>query len=316
MYCNVPRFDFPLIKLFRFSFPLSLGSVAGYSQTWFDRALLIAFVPLATLGIYNASLTAFSVLIGVAGAMTNMLFSAYSSIKGEPQFKSRMRDAVRLATRYSSFTLIPLAFGLLAVAKPALTLLVGESYAGDSLPLIIFSGAFAVTAFTAGLSPVLLVLEETKIAAAITAVSVAMSLVVTYILLPEWGMVGAAVARAFAIILVAALTIFVVSRKMTLQVDILRVTKNLFASTIMAIVLVAFQVVVYSKFLLPVYVLIGAVVYLILLRLLRAVDPADMSLLRGFLGPRLSLVSNVRSWVIQPKDQGALGQRSMKAWIA
>jgi O-antigen/teichoic acid export membrane protein len=299
---GVPRFDFPLTKLLRFSFPLTLGSVAGYAQTWFDRALLVAFVPLATLGIYNAALTAFGVLTGVASAVASMLYTAYSSIKGEAQFKDRMRDGVRLATRYSSFTLIPLSFGLLAVAKPALTLLVGGAYASGSLPLIIFSGAFAVTAFTAALSPVLLALEETKIAAAITAVSVAMSLVVAYVLLPEWGMVGASVARAFAIILGAVLTILVVSRKMTLQVDILAVAKNLVASAIMAIVLVAFQLMIYSKFLLPVYVLIGAIVYLVLLRLLRAVEPADLSLLRGFLGPRLSLVSTVLSWIILPKD--------------
>jgi O-antigen/teichoic acid export membrane protein len=297
-----PRFDFPLIKLFRFSFPLTFGSVAGYAQTWFDRALLVAFVPLATLGVYNAAVTAYGVLVGVAGAMASMLYSAYSSIKGETESKGRMRDAVRLATRYSSFTLIPLAFGLLAVAKPALTLLVGESYAAGSLPLIIFSAAFAVTAFTAVLSPVLLVLEETKIVAAITAVSVAMSLVVAYVLLPEWGMVGASVARAFAIILVAALTILIVSRKMTLQIDVLAVAKNLFASTVMAVVLVAFQLMIYNKFLLPVYVLIGAVMYLILLRLLRAVDPTDLSLLRGFLGPRLSPVSEMLSRVLLPKD--------------
>jgi len=128
-------------------------------------------------------------------------------------------------------------------------------------------------------------------------------LVVAYLLLPEFGMVGASVARALAIILVAALTVLVVSRKMALQVDIPAVAKNLFAGTVMAVVLVAFQVVVYSKFLLPVYVLIGAIVYLILLRLLRAVEPADLSLLRGFLGPRLSLVSNVLGWVLLPKDQ-------------
>ena len=300
---GAPRFDFPLTKLFRFSFPLTLGSVAGYAQGWFDRALLVAFVPLATLGIYNAALTAFGVVAGVAGAMASMLYSAYSSIKGETQTENRMRDAVRLATRYSSFTLIPLAFGLLAVAKPALTLLVGQSYAAGSLPLIIFSGGFAVTAFTAVLGPVLLVLEETKVAAAITAVTVAMSLVVAYVLLPEYGMVGASVARAFAIILGAALTVFVVSRKMTLQVDIVAVTKNLFASTIMAIVLVAIQLIIYSKFLLPAYVLIGAIVYLILLRLLRAVEPADLSLLRGFLGQRVSLVSDMLSWALLPKDQ-------------
>jgi O-antigen/teichoic acid export membrane protein len=148
-----------------------------------------------------------------------------------------------------------------------------------------------------------LVLEETKVAAAITAVSVAMSLAVAYVLLPEYGMAGASVARAFAMILVAALTILVVSRKMTLQVDVLAVTKNLFASTVMAVVLVAIQFIIYSKFLLPVYVLTGAFVYLILLRLLRAVEPADLSLLRGFLGPRLSLVSNILSRVLLPEDK-------------
>lgn len=297
---GVPRFDFPLVKLFRFSFPLSLAGFAGYSQTWFDRALLIEFVPLAALGIYNAALTAFGVLIGVAGAMTSMLFSAYSAIQGKTQVKARMSDAVRLATRYSSFALIPLAFGLLATAKPALTLLVGQSYGSGSLPLIIFSGVLALTAFTTAMSPVLLVLEETKVAAAITAVSVAVSLVVAYLLLPMWGIVGASVARAFATILVAALTTLMVSRKMTLQVDILAVAKNLFAGAVMAMVLVAFQLVIYSKFLLPVYVLVGAVVYLIMLRLLRAVDPADLTLLRGFLGPRLALVSKILSWVILP----------------
>ena len=305
---GVPKFDFPLIKLIRFSLPLTLVNVAGYAQTWFDRALLVAYVPLATLGIYNVSLTAFGVLVGVAGAMASMLFSAYSSLTGGTQFKRRMRDAVRLATRYASFTLIPLTLGLLAVAKPALTLLVGESYAGGSLPLIIFCAAFAVTAFTEVLNPVLLVLEETKIAAGITAVSVATSLAVAYVLLPEWGMVGAAVARAFAIILVAAFTIFVVSRKMMLQVDIPAVAKNLFAATVMAIVLVALQLIIYSKFLLPVYVLVGAILYVILLRLLRAVEPKDLSLLRGFLGPKLSLLSNVVSWVVLSEDQQESGK--------
>jgi len=44
---------------------------------------------------------------------------------------------------------------------------------------------------------------------------------------------------------------------MALQVDILAVAKNLFAGTVMAVGLVAIQLVIYSKYLLPAYVLIG-----------------------------------------------------------
>jgi len=50
-----PRFDFPLGKLFRFYLPLKLSSIVDYAKTWFDRALLVAFVSLATLGVPSLS---------------------------------------------------------------------------------------------------------------------------------------------------------------------------------------------------------------------------------------------------------------------
>lgn len=293
-----PTFNFPVAKLFRFSLPLTLASIAGFAQAWFDRALLAVFVPLALLGIYNAALTAFGVVQGVSGAMGSMLFPAYSFMQGRQETGRSMRDAIRLATRYSSFTLIPLALGLFATAKPSITLFVGVTYLAGYVPLMVLCLAFAITAFTTALSPVFLAIGETKVAASITAVSVVLALVVAYLILPFAGIVGASAARALSMIVVAGLTIIVLRRKKVLQFDVDALVKNLLAGFVMAVVVIAIQLVSYSRLMLPLYVIVGASVYMLMLRILKAVNPADIDLLQRFLGRRLSLIGKLLSWVL------------------
>jgi O-antigen/teichoic acid export membrane protein len=301
---GAPRFDFPLLRLFRYALPLEFLFIIQYAQTWFDRALLLVFVPLATLGIYNAAVTAFGVLTGVTYAMTNAIFPAYSSVQEKAEVRVELGHAIRLATRYSSLALTPLGFGLLATARPALTLFVGESYVAGSLPLAIFCGGFAITAFTVALAPAFLALEETKLFAWINGSGVVISVAVAYSLLPEWGILGAAAARAFAMIFAAVLTIIFLRREITLQLDLRSIAKHLFAGGTMALVILAVELVKYSKLLLPVYVLVGAVAYSILLRLLKAVDASDMYLLSRLLGKNLSPVSQILSWILIGTDSG------------
>ena len=297
-----PRFDFPLVSILRFSLPLNLSNIASYAQNWFDRALLTLFVPLATLGVYSATLTAFGVLTGIDVAMTNMLYPAFSSI--DKSDGKRIADAARLGTRYASFVLIPLTLGLFATARPALTFFVGESYIGGTLPLMMLTGVSAATLIgTAALPPVLLAIEETRLSAAITSISVAISIVAGYVLLPYWGTVGAATARALGMILTATLAIVVLKRKVPLQLDLKATGKYLIAGTVMAAAAVAAQLIMYSSVMLPLYVVIGGAVYLTVLRLLKAVGPADMDLLRGFLGTRLSKLADFISWIILPSGE-------------
>jgi O-antigen/teichoic acid export membrane protein len=295
---GAPRFDFPLAKLFSYYFPLELGQIVSFAQTWFDRAILVVYVSLATLGIYNAAIVAFGVLSSVAAAMSNMLFPAYSSIQDVTERRESIRGAIRLATRYATLILTPLGFGLLATAKPAITLFVGEAYVGGYLPLVIFTGAFAVTAFATALGPVFLALEETIASAAITAVTTATGLAAAYMLLPIWGIEGAAAARALTIILVAIFTVRVLKSKIGLQLDLTMIAKTMLSGATMAAALFMVQLARYSKFLLPLYVLVGGIVYIMMLRLLKVVHTSDLELLDDFLGKRLSLFARILSWML------------------
>jgi O-antigen/teichoic acid export membrane protein len=295
---GAPRFDFPLSKLFRFYLPMEFGQIMIFGQTWFDRALLVAFVPLATLGIYSAAVTAYGVVSSVSDSMTKMLLPALSSVQGKTVGVRALRDAARLATRYAVLTVIPIDLLLLATAKPALSLFVGGSYVSGSLPLIIFCAADALTAFATVMTPTLQALEDTMAISVTIAFSVPIGLVIAYVLLPGWGIVGAAVGRASIIFLIAILQFLVTKRKISLRLDFRLVEKTLLAGTVMAAIVAAMQLVYYSKFLLPLYALVGAVVYFFMLRLLKIAEPADLDLLRDFIGKKFAIVSGILTWIL------------------
>jgi len=293
-----PKFDFELRRLVRFSAPLSIGTVANFAQSWFDRTLLVLFVPLATFGIYNATITSFGVLGSISGAMATPLFSAYSTIQA-PNQKGLRTQSVRLASRYVNFLLIPLSLGLMVTAKPALTLFLGNAYVSGTAPFVILSATFAFTGFAAtALSPMLLALEETKIVSAVTIVSVVISLAAALLLIPVYGILGAAVARGTSIIAAAILTVLVLGRKMKLEMDLEATAKSLIASSAMAAVLVIVQLLVYNSLLLPLYALAGLIVYVAMLRVLGAVRPHDIEMIRSYLGLRLAFIADILSRIL------------------
>jgi len=291
-----PRFDFPLGKLFRFYLPLKLSSIVDYAKTWFDRALLAAFVSLATLGVYNAAVTAYGVAGGVSSVMITVLFPVFSSIQADGQGK--LREAVRLSTRYACFIVTLVDLLLLATAKAALTLFVGDSYIAGSWPLVIFCAADVVTAFATVLGPALLAIEETNAIGLISVTSAALGLGSAYLLLPEFGIVGASVGRAVAIILSAILQFMILKTIIGLKLNFRMVAKTIVAGATMAAVVMVVQMVVYSKFLLPLYASIGVVIYLVMFRLLKLVEGDDLRLLRRFLGKRLWPVSDILSFIL------------------
>ena len=296
-----PKNLFPLKELLEFTWPLSIGSAATFAYGWFDRAILIVFVPLASLGIYNAALTAFAVLGGISVAFTNTLLPVYSDIHSRRGLEG-CRRATRLATRYASLVMVPLSFGLLATAKPALTLFVGPAYESGAEPLIVLSIAYALVAFSLGLGSVLIALSETRSVMWITLCSVVFGIVSAYVFLPFTGIIGASIARDVALAVSVGLTLIVLGRKRAMSIDVEGVWKSLVAGAIMAAVLVVVQMFVYSRVFLPMYVLIGAGVYLLALRALNVVRGHDIQLVERYLGPRLGRAATLLSVILIRKS--------------
>ncbi len=289
---GLPKFDFSLRRLLTYSWPLSISNGVSFASAWFDRAVLVTFVPLAILGVYNATIIAFNVLVDTSGAIAGTLFPAYSAMQPVTG-RETLRNSVRLASRYVTITVVPLALGLLATSKVAVRLFVGESYSEGSAALMVLAGTFALTQIATTLTPMLLALRETRVVSAITSISVVLGLLALLLLGPLWGIVGAAIARGIAMIVEMALTSFVTKRKLGSRLDFEAMTKSLFAGILMTIAVIAIQIPLQGKFWFPIYVLVGAITYLIALRLLKVVRRDDIDLMRNYLGIRLGWVSTI-----------------------
>jgi len=299
-----PHFGFPLKSMLKFSLPLWVSNNVGFAAQWFDRVILLLLVPLATLGVYSVTVTAFSVLIGVASAMSDTLFAAYSALQSRQQVGD-LNPAMKTATRYVSLVAIPLALGLFATAGPALTFFVGQAYVSGAIPLMILSMAFAVTIVGTALSPMLLALGETAASSLISIGSVALSLTVAFALVPLFGMVGAAVARGLSLIATTGLTILFLRRKLSLHLDLEAFSKSIIAGGTMAVVVMALQIWFHSRFLLLGCVLVGGVTYLVMLRLLKAAQPRDVDLINKYFGKRLAFIGSLLKTILLPRQRTA-----------
>jgi O-antigen/teichoic acid export membrane protein len=293
-----PRFEFSLKRLLRFSLPMMPALSLSFIYSWFDKAFLVAYASLAQLGIYNATLTAWGVLSTISGGIITSLYPTYAeiqSLKG----KAGLQDAIHVASRYISFIAIPAALGLLAIAKPALSLFAGEPYESGSAALQILVLFSALTVLNDSIGNIFQLLGKTATYSVTSAASVAASVLTAMLLVPIYGINAAAASRGVALLTSFGLTLGFVRRETKLSFDLEAFWKSLAASVGMVIAVWLAQQASYNRLLLPAYVILGTLAYLVGLRLLKAIHPADTELAKQVLGKRYEFAINFLSKILQ-----------------
>ena len=295
-----PVFRFSSKYLLKLSAPLYLAGIASFLYSSFDQLTLIPLVSLTALGVYGAAVTAFSAYAGLLGVFGSVLVPVFSGVHGA-KGPEALKDSIRTASRYASIVAMPLAFALLATARPALTLLVGRVYQGGVIPLAVLALGSIASIVALSLGPVLIVLNETMLAALASILPIPLSVAFALISIPKLGILGASVARALSMLLSLVLTWYFLRRKIIVKLDSKAILKSIVAGGGMALVMEALQLVYYSRFLLPVYLLVGFLAYLLGMRALKAMGAADIDLLRRMLGPRFGRMCDLLSRVVVPK---------------
>jgi len=295
-----PVFRFNTKYLLKLSMPLYLANIASFVYSSFDQLTLIPLVSLTALGVYGATVTAFSAYNNLIQVFNTVLLPVFSGVHGM-KGPEMLENSIRTASRYVSIVGMPLAFALIAAARPALTLLVGGAYQGGVIPLAVLALGSIATIVAMSLYPVLIVLNETKLAALAGVLPIPLSVLVEFISIPVLGILGASTARALSMLLSLVVTWYFVRRKITIKFDSQVVLKSLVAGGAMALVMEALQLFYYSRFLLPVYLAVGFLAYLLGMRALKAITMADIDLFRRILGPRFGRTCDLLTWLVVPQ---------------
>ena len=196
-------FDFALfVRMARFALPLAVGTIGMFVIHFGDRFILPHYRPLADLGIYG---------IGYKiGMLVSFLSGAFHSYWTAQVFAVvRRQDSKQVIARaftYMSALLIYCSLGLIVLSRPVLRILTTKGFesAADIVPLIVL--AYLLRSIAEFFRSLFLAVGRPGFDAVCSWVGVAVCMVSYFILIPPYGVWGAALATVLTFFVMAAMS--------------------------------------------------------------------------------------------------------------
>jgi O-antigen/teichoic acid export membrane protein len=282
---------YPHKEIIQYSSPLMFSQLLLFASNWIDVFMVMIYVTAPELGAYNVAITA-SGLLGmlILVPITSTLLPTISQIYGG---NGSVEQAFTRATRYIALFYVPAAFGLTVLAAPAIQLLAGGTYGDSVMPLALISIASIMTALAQPIITVLQTTGDTVKVFKITALAVIADIVICFSLIPRTGILGASVGRCSLFLFTLLYAIYEAREIVFIKFDREAVWKAVVASATMAIPLLMLQEWNSSLMVLPGYIVLGAVTYLLVIKALKGMNQEDFSLLEQALPQRLK-------WIMKP----------------
>lgn len=185
-------------ELLSFSLPLVLTALLGYILGWADTILLGYFADEKIVGLYNAAVPTALLLTAVPLAVISLLIPTMSRLLSENRVKDIKRTFLTI-TEWIFFVNFPLFLMFLVFPKQILLLLFGEVYVDASLPLQLLSIGYIMYSMAYPSFKILELLKKTKFYFMVNFIAVIINIILNVLLIPIYGMVGAATGTMIAL---------------------------------------------------------------------------------------------------------------------
>jgi len=243
------------------------------------------------LGVYNVAVTASGALVTIlVASATATLLPAASAHFGSGGVEAVER-VFHKSTRYLSLLYTPAALGMAALAWPVVWVMGGPGYEASTLPLVIISLSFLAYSLSTPLTVSLQAVGETKRVLRIAIGSIVVGSVATVMLFPVYGIQGAAMGRAFLFVTTLLMGLYEARKAFKPIYDLDALWKSLVAGSVMALTVYLVESRGPSLVTMPAGVFLGVVVYVMMLRILRAARPEDIEVLGGVMLGRFGRLS-------------------------
>ena len=175
-------------RLLKFISYTTVYMVSAAVYFMIDALMIGALLPIEYSGYYRAAITIVSAFIGII-SIYQVVFPVFSQQKG-----SDLRRTLRESFRYVSIITFPIPFVLMLFGEQAIRILYTADYLPAALPLAILSILVIETIGNELFTTVLVSQERPDIPAFIMIFSMFVNIVLNYIMILNYGIVGAAIA--------------------------------------------------------------------------------------------------------------------------
>ena len=270
--------------LLHFSLPLFLSSLALLILSQADIIILASATSDYTLvGIYSVVVRSLLALSVIWQPIMVTIFPIISARFGLQNPKG-ISSALKIASRYLSYTMIPSCVLLATVAPTALNVFYGPDYVSGATPLAVLAISLIILAFFTLFTTTLTAIGKTKQVLQINLVSALSAVALFLSLVPLFDVVGAAATRLAVRALSLLLAAYMLRKHVSVQLD----REALWKSAVASIITIPFLFVLESTMtkgfpvvqVLAVEILVAGVIYLASLYALKALNGQDFELLR------------------------------------
>ncbi len=209
------KFDKKLIVWsLKIALPFALAAFIGRMYSYSDSLIMSKMLSESEMGWWSVPYKITFAFQFIPVALTASIYPAMSSLFIED--KQKIGKLFSKAWNYLLVIVLPLAFGLMAVAKPVIIYLYGKNYLPSVLVLqiLMVSLIFSFLTFVNGAT--LNAINRQKAQTAVLGISLIASVILNFILLPRYGIIGAAWTALASNIILCCLGVYMVQKTVTL----------------------------------------------------------------------------------------------------
>ena len=259
--------------------PFALTSLFSMINFRIDQVMLSFMTTDAIVGAYSAAYKIIDVLAILPGILVTALYPVFS--KYHATDTRLLKKTFNLSLRYVITLSIPIVIGGFLLSGPLINLVYGPEYADSAmvLKILIFISLFGF--INSPLFVLLNSIDKQKITMINTAFTALANIVMNAILIPKYGIIGAAFATIVSEITFLILSAYQI-RKSGIELNLLsKAYKPLISSIVMGVFVWYF--ISWNIFIL---IPVAALIYFIVLYLLKEFDKEDIDIVKEILKKR------------------------------
>ncbi|MBS3154109.1 flippase [Candidatus Woesearchaeota archaeon] len=189
-----PRRNTSMINkdLLNYSWPLLLNNISTLIFNWTDTIMLGIFQNTTQVGLFNTAAPTASLLSIVNKSIMTIFLPVTTKIylqENKEEFKKIFRTTIRWILLINSFGLVL----ILLFSKEILSIFFGQEYGIAYSALIILAIFFMIGATSDVPREILLMIKKTKTIWYVTLGGILGNILLNYLLIPKWGIIGAAI---------------------------------------------------------------------------------------------------------------------------
>ena len=227
--------DWPRLRRNLTECPVFLGiMVLSAVISRFDLFFLSRLASFADVGIYAIAAKIYEAALMAPSVITSVLYPAFS--QAARQDKAVMERMLRTAVSGVFLLALPCAIAVALLSEPLIVVMFGSAYAASAQVLQILIGAVVLVALNQLLTVVLLACHEQRYDLYSLLFSALCTVVMLTVLIPYWGVLGAAWAVLTAMVLQLAVRSLYVHQRLGLRPGFAALWRPLLAGGVMLVV--------------------------------------------------------------------------------